>query len=270
MKHSIICLSAIAFAIASAFSNAASGDKVPSPDTPLHTAAARAQSGFIIQPPPSIAGGPTDADVGDSDSFGRTLNWLGLADMAIIVTSDCTGTTAPFVCQVTAPAPGVTTFNFQDVSRISLPKNAANSLLCYWVSPWFTVTYNNPTATPAIARITVDPTLTIESSVLDDPSLIDPTTGTPFNGKLLTAMTSQQRIETPLAAGMTLSQRTRDSSVCIAGFLSRSTLVSTYGLTDALAKQVFKKPMVVHLNLSGTTQYVSDAEFYYGFRIIGD
>ncbi len=85
-------------------------------------------------PTPSIAGGPTDADVGDSDSFGRTLNWLGVADLAAIVTSDCTGTTAPFVCQVTAPGTGVTTFSFHDVSHISLPKNAANSLLCYWLS----------------------------------------------------------------------------------------------------------------------------------------
>ncbi len=106
--------------------------------------------------------------------------------------------------------------------------------------------------------------------MLSDPSLIDPTTGLPFNGKLLTAMTSQQDIETPLAAGMTLHERKRDSAVCIAGFLSRKSLVETYGLSDANAKQVFKKPMIVHLNLSGTTQYVADAEFYYGFRIIGD
>jgi len=269
MKHSLICLSALAFAIASATAAAASTE-APSPDIPRHSSPMQAHPGFAIAPTSSIAGGPSAADVGDADSFGRNLQWLGLADMSVILASDCTGTVAPAVCQVLAPAPGLTTFDFEDVSRISLPKNATNSLLCYWLSPWLTVTYSNPTASTVVARLSVSPTLTIENSVLDTPGLIDPTTGVAFGGKLLTGMTSSQHFQVPLPAGITISESKRDSAVCISGFLSRGTLMETYGLTDAQAKSFFKQPTVVHLNLHGSAQYVTDASLYFGFRIIGD
>ncbi len=270
MKHSLICLSALAFAIASAHAAATSSEDIASPDIPRHAAPMQAHAGFSIAPTPSIAGGPTDADVGDSDSFGRNLQWLGLADMLAILTSDCTGTVAPTVCQVLGAAPATTTFNFQDVSKISLPKNATNSLLCYWVSPWLIVTYSNPTAGTVVAKLSVDPTLTIENPVLDTPGLIDPTTGVAFGGQLQTAMTSSQHFQVPLPAGITISESKRDSAVCIAGFLSRSTLTGTFGLSDSQAKDFFKKPTIVHLNLHGSSQYVTDASLYFGFRIIGD
>jgi hypothetical protein len=269
MKHSLICLSALAFAIASAAAAAASTE-APSPDIPRHASPMQAHPGFTIAPTPSIAGGPSAADVGDADSFGRTLQWLGLADMTVALAADCTGTVAPAVCQVLAPAPAVTTFDFEDVSHITLPKNATNSLLCYWVSPWLQVTYSNTTANTVVARLYVTPTLTIENSVLDTPGLIDPTTGVAFGGKLLTGMTSSQRFQVPLPAGITISESKRDSAVCIAGFLSRSTLMETYGLTDAQVKAFFKQPTTVHLNLHGVSQYVSDASLYFGLRIIGD
>ena len=65
------------------------------------------------------------------------------------------------------------------------------------------------------------PTVTIENSVLDDPSLIDPTTGLPFGGQLLTGMTSSQHFDMPLPATTHITERTRDSAVCIAGLISR-------------------------------------------------
>ena len=209
----------------------------------------------------------TEADVGDSDSFGRSLLWLGLTDMSVDLSSDCTGDPA---CQVLASALALTTFSFQDLNHIALPAKAANSLLCYWLSPLLTVTYSNPTAAPVVARLTVNPTLTVENPVLAAPGLIDPTTGLPFGGKLLTAMTSLQSFQVPVPAGLTFTERKRDSAVCIAGFLSRKSLVETYGLTSAQASDFFKNPTTVRLNLSGSAQYVSDAALYFGFRIIGD
>jgi hypothetical protein len=275
MRNSIVsvAIGTLALAIASTLSHAAApldDSTVATPDMPRHSASALGRLGVSIGPVASIAGGPTDADVGDSDSFGRNLQWLGLTDMLVILSSDCTGTVAPAVCQTLAPAPGVTSFSFQDVGRIALPKNAANSLLCYWLSPLLTVTYSNPTASNVVARLNVSPTLTVENAVLSTPGLIDPTTGVAFNGQLVTGMTSSQRFEIPLPAGITISERKRDSAVCIAGFLSRKTLTETFGLTDAQAKDFFKKATTVHLNLSGSAQYVSDASLYFGFRIIGD
>jgi hypothetical protein len=269
MKHSAICLGMLASVLVAVHAQAVSSATAGSADIPRHTAA---RPGLGIAPGASIAGGgPSDADVGDSDSFGRNVQWLGLADFSVTLANDCTGAAAPYVCQVLAPsASAQTTFDFEDVNRVVLPKNSANSLLCYWLSPWFTVTYSNPTAATVVAKLVVDPTITIENPVLNTPGLIDPTTGAPFNGKLLTGMTSLQRYEIPLPPGITISERKRDSAVCIAGFMSRKTLTETYGLTEAQAKAFFNRSMTVHLNISGSAQYVTSAQLYYGFRIVGD
>jgi hypothetical protein len=219
---------------------------------------------------PSLAA-VTDDDVGDSDSFGRNVKWLGLASMNVTLTSDCSDPDIAAGCQVVNPVPGaVTAFHFNDLAHISLPANSAHSLLCYWLSPVLTTTYNNPTGSNVVGFLRYSPTLTIENPVLDDPSLIDPTTGLPFSGSLITGMTSSERLETPLPAGTSFTERTRDSAVCIAGFMSQRQLVETYGLTDAQAKEFFKKPTVVRMNIAGTSRYISDAALIFGFRIVGD
>jgi hypothetical protein len=114
------------------------------------------------------------------------------------------------------------------------------------------------------------PTITVENPVLDDPALIDPNTGLPFGGSLLTGLTSSERFEVPLAAGQQSFQRDRDSAVCIAGLISRQSLVDNYGLSDAQARQFFKKPTTLRLNVQGSAQFVGDASLYFGLRIVGD
>lgn len=221
--------------------------------------------------PISLAGAAvTDEDVGDSDSFGRNLRWLGLADMAVELTDTCPGSDPDAGCQVLNPAPAFTSFAFEDLGHITLPGKSTQSLLCYWFSPVLTVRYANPTASPVLARFRYSPTLTIENPVLATPGLIDPTTGLPFNGKLLTGLTSSEMFEVPLAPGVAFTERTRDSAVCIAGFISRKSLADNYGLSDAQIKEFFKKPTTVRMNISGNAQYVESASLYFGLRIIGD
>lgn len=213
--------------------------------------------------------GPSAADVGDADSFGRTLTWLGLTDAWIELAADCSGSEAER-CQPLAAAPATTTFAFDDVGHVTLPRNAANSLLCYWFSPFLQVDYANPTAAPVVAQLSYVPTVTVENPVLDDPALIDPNTGLPFGGSLLTGMTSSERYEVPLAPGQHSFQRDRDSAVCIAGLVSKQSLVQNYGLSDAQARQFFKKPTTLRLNIHGSAQFVGDASLYFGLRIVGD
>ncbi len=213
----------------------------------------------------------TTADVGDSDSFGRNVVWLGVTSAFISLDPACPPPAGPDdLCKTVAPAPAITSFSYPDAARINLPAKASHSLLCYWFSPVLNVFWHNPTAAPVIGRLRYNPSLTLENPVLDDPSLIDPTTGAPFGGKLLTGMTSSERFETPLAPGVQFSERTRDSAVCMAGLISRRALVDTYGLTDAQATLFFKKPTMVRLNVSGTTQYIDSANLIFGLRIVGD
>lgn len=214
------------------------------------------------------ASGPTDDDVGDSGSFGRNVRWLGLASAEVQVTTSACDPASTDPCQV-IPAPAGH-FAFSDVARIRLPADATHSLLCYWFSPLLSVTYENPTASDQLALLQYTPTVTIENAVLADPSLVDPTTGAPFGGHLLASMSSSQRINQPLPPGMGFTNTTRGSSVCIAGLLSRRQLVESYGLSDAQAEAFFHNPTTLRFNVSGNLRYVSEAQLYFGLRIVGD
>ena len=214
----------------------------------------------------------TEDEVYDVDSFGRNVRWLGLTSAWVTLTPACPKPTRPDEhCQNINTTPGATTvFDFQDAARIKLPKYATNSLLCYWFSPLLTVQYSNPTASRVLGRLSYSPTLTLESDVLNDPALIDPTTGLPFGGKLQTGMTSSELFEVPLEAGVTFTERTRDSTVCMAGLISHKALINSYGLSEAQADDFFSGPITVRLNVRGNVRYVSDASFVFGLRLVGD
>jgi len=237
----------------------------PTADLPLPVAAP-----WNVQTRGPGGAGPDAGDVGDADSFGRSLQWLGLAAASIDLLPDCSGEDPSMACQPLAPAPAATSFEFDDLAHIALPAKAANSLLCYWFSPFLVYGFDNPTASAAVGTLSYFPSLTVENPVLATPGLIDPTTGLPFNGRLETAMTSTHRLEMPLPAGIHLDEVQRDSSVCIAGFVSRQALTDTYGLTAAQAKEFFKRPTTVRFNVRGQVQYVDSATLYFGLRIIGD
>lgn len=232
-------------------------------------AARMAPSGGRVE---ATARAPTEDEVGDVDSFGRNVRWLGLTQMNITLADTCPADPGEdSACAVLSPAPAATNFQFNDVARIVLPPKSAESLFCYWLSPYLTTTYANPGAAPVIARLRYSPTLTIENPVLDDPALIDPTTGLPFGGRLTTGMTSSELFEVPVPAATTFTTRTRDSAVCIAGFVSRRALMDNYGLSSAQAKEFFKKQTTVRMNLvGGSAQYVAGATMVFGFRIVGD
>jgi hypothetical protein len=237
-------------------------------DRPGHSADTTMPRTASTTAPPASAPDAGGASSGDPDSFGRTLQFLGLADGNIFLLSDCNGDTTD--CQTLAPAPAATSFSFNDIGRIALPARAAHSLICYWFSPFLTIGYGNDSGSPVVANLEYTPTVTIENPLLDDPSLIDPTTGQPFNGSLLTGMTSQQSFDVPLPAATHVTERTRDSAVCIAGLISRDTLVQLFGLSDAQAKDFFKQPMTLKLNVDGNAQYVDSATLYFGWRLVGD
>ncbi len=220
----------------------------------------------------TAAAAPTVEEVGDVDSFGRNVTWLGLTQGNVTLThAGCAVPADPDApCIVLNAAPAPTGFSLDDVARVVLPPKASNSLLCYWLSPVVTVTYQNPSAATVVGRLNYTPTLTVENEVLNNPALIDPTTGLPFGGKLRTSMTASERFEVPLAPGMVLNSRERDSAVCIAGFVNKRALTDTYGLTDAQARQFFKKQTTVRMNLSGSATYVDEASLILGLRIVGD
>ena len=228
------------------------------------TAAARARAGS--------AAAPTPGDVGDVDSFGRSLVWLGMTQGNLDLSSSCPPDDGDPTtnCVALNAAPATTAFSLSDIAHISLPAKSANSLLCYWFSPVLSVQYHNPGASSDVGLLRYSPTVTVESEVLADPALIDPTTGAPFGGRLLTSMTASESYVVPLEPGVAFAERTRDSAVCMAGLITKRSLVQNYGLTEAQANKFFKKPTTIRMNVSGSAQHVDFASLVFGLRVVGD
>lgn len=248
-----------------------------SPDLPVRAAQQRLAlkaSDFTAAKKAKAKDAPTVEDVYDVDSFKREVVFLGLTS-AFVTLEDTCPAPDPAVpdqfCQALNPTPGAfTSFSFNDMARIKLPPKSAHSLLCYWFSPLLTTTYSNPTGARVNAQFRYSPTLTIKNPVLDDPALIDPTTGVAFGGQLLTGMTSAEIFQVPLEPGVTFTERTRDSTVCMAGFVSKRALIDNYGLTEAQATEFFKQPTTVSLNVTGNARFVQFAGMTFGLRIVGD
>src|SRR5262245_40660197 len=192
--------------------------------------------------PALTAAAPTVEDVGDADSFGRNVVYLGLAQtLPVVLAPDCTGSDPTLErCIVLAAAPATTTFDEADLAQINLPAKATKSLVCFTFTPFMTFDFNNTTAGNLFGLFTASASIIIENSVLDDPTLIDPTTGLPFGGQLTVGLGTYREART-IEPGEIDSKRLSMSRDCIAGLVGKRALMETYGLSEALTKEFFKK-----------------------------
>jgi hypothetical protein len=216
--------------------------------------------------------GVTHDTVGEADSFGRDSTYLGLMSGYAVLSPTCPRAN-PYPgekCQVISSNTGYTTFNFENIDQITLPAASLNSLMCQWLTPIIDINYRNGGSVRAAGTYAYTPTLTILNPVLNDPSLINPLTGQAFNGKLSTGLSSNERLTVPLEPGFAISERTRKSSVCIAGALSRSRLIQVYGLSEAQADRFLASPTTVQLNVSGYSQHVDFSWLALSMRLMGD
>lgn len=213
----------------------------------------------------------TDADVGDADSFGRHVTYLGMAQTSsVVVQADCSASD-PAVerCIVAAVPPAATAFDEPDLARIHLPARATRSLLCFTLTPFISVQWANSLATPAMARFHGSAVVTIDNDVLADPSLVDPSTGLPFGGSVTLALSTYSDMHT-LQPGEVDSKNLFMTRACIAGVMSKRSLVDNFGLSEAQATEFFRKPMTVRFGSRGTVALVELASYFYGIRLYGD
>jgi hypothetical protein len=105
--------------------------------------------------------------------------------------------------------------------------------------------------------------------VLDDPALIDPGTGLPFGGVLTVGLSTFHSTHT-LQPGELDSKTLFLSRACIAGVVNKRALVENYGLSEAQAKEFFKKPMTLSLGSRGSVGLAEAASYFYGLRLYGD
>jgi hypothetical protein len=219
----------------------------------------------------SVMAAPTAADIGDADSFGRAVIYLGLAQTLPVLLADDCSTSDPTLerCIVNQPVPLSTPFNEANLATMNLPAKATRSILCFTLTPFINVSWQNPTPSTQVARFTATADITIDNEVLDDPALIDPGTGLPFGGSLNLGLSTWHNTHS-MAPGEFEDERSSQTRACIAGLLSKRNLVEGYGLTDAQATQFFKKPMTLHFGARGSAQLSQLTQYFYGIRLYGD
>jgi hypothetical protein len=235
-----------------------------------HSARAQQRSA-IVGLEDAAAAKVTLEQVGDPDSFGRAVKYLGVVSpRSVVLQPDCTGFDTSFGdrCFTLAPAPASTAFNEADLGRLELPAKASHSLLCFTVTPTSFVEFNNPLPTQATASLSTVADVVLENPVLNDPTLIDPVTGQPFGGRMTLPLrlTLESRTLAPGASEFRFSPTTRS---CIGGLVSKQALVD-WGLSEKQANQFFKSPITLRFGSRGSTALVSFIDFSYGIRIYGD
>ena len=214
-------------------------------------------------------------DVGDAESFGRQVRWLGLVSgRPLVLRSDCTpqpGEDPELLCMQVDPTTTGTQFGeFRDVARMTLPARSTNSLLCHWLTPTMAATLSNHSGFDnRVARLTMQPSITVENEVLNAAGLVDPETGLPLGGKL-DVFASSSQLTGLLDQGEQLPQRLTSTRTCIGGYLNKRTLVEFYGLSEAQAREFFNKPTTVRLNMNVFANQVSFASVSYAIRFVGD
>lgn len=215
--------------------------------------------------------GPTADDVGDLDSFGRNVRWLGQKSEAFAVAVDCADWLAEDPagrCQQVSDPGATTSYQFTDILRFNLPANASNSMFCYLLSPGFQAYFTSNTGTNAVVgNLTYSISATVENPVLA--TLVDPATGAPFNGAFTVGPLAFEVFQTALVPQFPLTTTQRKSVACNAG-ISKRLLTETYGLTQAQASSFFANPTTIRLNVAGRARFVDRATFSVGVRLLGD
>ena len=221
--------------------------------------------------PALLAAAPTTEEVGDAESFGKNVIYLGLAQtLPVTLADDCTGSDPTLErCIVQNAAPATTAFDEAGLATLSLPSKASKSLLCFTLTPFIFVNWQNSTGAPALARFSANADITIANPLLDDPALIDPNTGLPFGGAIQVSLSTWSNTHT-MQNGEIDNERSTQSRACIAGVISQRALVDNYGLTTNQAKDFFKKPMTLTFGSRGSVSLSTFTQYFYGFRVYGD
>jgi hypothetical protein len=220
------------------------------------------------------AGPPTAADVGDVESFGHAALYMGVATGSVELSPDpCTGP-APMPgdgsqCFQLAPAPAATTFNAEDICRIKLPKKATRTIIYPALNFFVNYQLNNTTGTfqpQGLFNFTA--ILTIQSDALLDPSIIDPATGLPANGKMSGQFSYVYRDDRSMQINDRQRQRITLVRVGNAG-INKAALVAQ-GWPQSVIDAMFTGPMTVSMSMTGGARLATDANVTGNMRLFGD
>jgi len=215
-----------------------------------------------------LAQAPLNPDVGDVDSFGHSVIYLGAAQTITVQVLDPCAPQDPtrIRCTNLLPDGAETPFKEDDLTVMHLPARATKTLICASFTPQLNLQYTNVPTAPRFGSFSMAADVTIENSLLNDPALINPVTGQPFGGKIVV---SQSNYHEQRGLGTTYETlETAVSSMC-SGLISRRNLIQRYGLSSAQATAFFQRPITLRFGASGRI-VTGVVTFTYVERLFGD
>lgn len=128
---------------------------------------------------------------------------------------------------------------------------------------------NNTTRVPqANAIFRAHTIITIESAVLNDPTLVDPITGLPYNGKIVTTFPFAEGTNRSLAIDERIQKGMRFSAAGIGTFDTE--FFVSMNIPAKVVKRLFAKPMTVRVGVAGNIKLVDTGLIAIGLRLMGD
>lgn len=219
------------------------------------------------------------ADVGEPDSFGKNVKFLGTAATGVVyVYYSCDPAilladldlTLGATDRCLAHTPGGTTSSavFTDLGKISIPARSVNNVIYFIVNNTQSSDLFNSFANGMPIQVSYSPRLTIESAALNDPAAVDPTTGLPLNGVLTVSAFGSKFFNRTLPAGESEFLLDSYSSAATRG-LARS-YFADLGLPPSVINQLYNKPMTIKLGMRVSVRGVSFGQYYYSTRFMGN
>jgi hypothetical protein len=219
-----------------------------------------------------ITARPALAQNQDPDSFGNKVKFAGLFSTGeVFLDPSPTATPAPpgnFLVHLD-PQPATTNFDVQDIGQIVIPKNTATTI--FYFNPVLLDHYglHNETATAGQGNIQFDYYFTFENAALNDPSVIDPNTGLPANGKLVDIDFNFSFLRSRSLQPNENDIQTLYYGRPSLGAINRQFFV-TRGIPNHVINQVFKHDTTIRVHLRGFATFIDSASTSIGFRVFTD
>jgi hypothetical protein len=226
-------------------------------------------------------------DFNDTASFGKNAKFLGSlyagtlfvyrsCDPQILLDELQTVLAADDHCIVhNTTTPMATTTVFDPVWQITIPANTVDNVIYPMLNN--TVGYDAFPSSPGsgngyvtgFASIRFTPVVTIESSALNDPTAIDPSTNMPMNGSY-TASLAGTRVKAFMVSADDLFSE-NDSYASVAGRGFSRTYFAALGLPNNVINNLFKRSMTLKFGIRADVNGpVQQAFFSYTFRLLGN
>jgi hypothetical protein len=208
----------------------------------------------------------------DPDSFGNNVKFAGeYAAGAVVLDPSPTATPPPGGETLIHldPQPANTNFDVQDIGSFVIPKKTAKTIVYFIPVLQYSYSLHNDTGAAASGLISFDIYYTLENAALNDPSVIDPATGMPANGKLVNLdFAFAFRKGHTLQPGEGDLQTLYYSRASLAG-MDRS-FFSSRGIPNHVIDKIYKNDTTFRVHMRGSATLVSSASAALVLRAFSD